>query len=255
MTFIHEFAHLCATKAVGGEAMMRMSYRYIYIVAETESYHLGVVPRKKRYLVYLAGSIMDLFIVGLLYWVLIATEYLHLNIGQLHNFFIALILSEFLAVIWQFDAFLETDVYNFLSDYLGMENLRNDAIKFIALHTKTWKKVLLTPVRRLLLAFSSDYTKTSDDLRLLNKSERKKLFLYVIVLIAGMTFTTLEFIFYNIPRDYTFIAEALRSIIFSIKQLDGIAILKSTIIVVLVLFDYVLLLLLKNKEIARKQHK
>ena len=266
----HELAHFLATKAVGGEAVMRLSYRYIYIVAETESYHLGVVPKRERYLVYLAGTFMDLFIVGTIYWFLIAAKLLNIELGSAYNFFIAVILINFMGTLWLFDVFLETDMYNFLSEYLGMENLRNDALKYITLHTKRWKRVLLFPVKRVLLLFPKNYADTSDDLRLLSKSERRKLFIYVFVLIIGMMLTSLEFIFYTIPRDYTYLAAAVRDLLLAVKNVDitsfsrssgmiitalVIPLLKSGAIIVIVLFNYVLLILLKNKEIIRRHTK
>jgi hypothetical protein len=246
--FTHEFTHFCVTKAVGGEAVMRIGYRYIYLVAETESYHLGVVTKKQRYLVYLSGSIMDLLIVGLIYWFLLATRVLGFTIGQGYNFLIAIILLELIAVIWQFDAFLETDMYNFLSEYLGIENLRNDALKYISLHTKKWKKILFFPIKRLLLFFAKDYTVSSDDLRLLNKSDKRKLFIYVLFLIAGIVFTTLEYIFYTIPALFTFISTVSTDIIRTTQHFDLISLTKSSLVMVLITYQYFLLLYLRIRK-------
>lgn len=245
---IHEGAHFLYTKAVGGEAVMRINYRYIYIVAETESYHLGVVPKRLRYLVYLSGSIVDLILIGLIFWFLSIAKIFGWELGLIHNFFIALILSQALAIIWQFNVFLETDMYNFISEFLGMENLRNDAIKYIVSHTKRWKKILLFPVKKTLMFFAKDSYNSGDDFRMLSKSEKKKLFIYVLVLVMGMIFMTIQFIFYTIPRDYTYIVDAVNGLIRTAGTLDVLLILKSVIITVLVLFDYVLLIFLKIKE-------
>lgn len=255
LLFIHELAHFCVTRAVGGEAVMRISYRYIYIVAETQSYHLGVVSKKLRYLVYLSGSIMDLIIAGFLYWFLVIANILHIPVGQVHDFTVAIILIQLVGLIWQFNVFLETDMYNFLSEYLGIENLRNDALKYISLHTTKWKRFFLSPIKGVLRFFRTDYLELSDDLRLLNQSEKKKLFIYIFVLIIGMVFTSLEFVFYTIPRDLTFLTEAVQDFLITFRRIDFVSLLKPLIIILIILLDYILLLFLRNKELNRKHYK
>ena len=252
--FIHEFAHFCTTKAVGGEAIMRISYRYVYIVAETECFHLGVLTKKQRYLIYLAGITIDIFIVGVLYWFLFISKIANIHLGLLYNFFIAVILLELLGIVWQSNVFLETDLYNFLSEYLSIDNLRSDAIKYIKLQTKKWKQVLFFPFQQVLLFFLQNRLQATDDLRVLSKSEKNKLRIYVIFLIGGLLFITIEFIFYSIPRDFTFIVISLRDMMQPAKNKD-ITVIKSLFIICLVLLDYVLLVILKGKELTRRHHK
>jgi hypothetical protein len=190
---------------------------------------------------------MDIFTVGLMYWFLIVTAVFSINIGQIHNFLIALILLQCIGIIWEFDVFLETDMYNFLSEYLNMENLRNDAIKYITLHTKKWKRILLFPVKRLLQFFLKDNAESSDDLRFLSKGEKRKLFIYVLFLIVGILFTTFEYLFYTIPIDVTYVSYGINDVIKAIQQLDIILLTKSIAVITLITYDYFLLLYLRMK--------
>lgn len=254
-TFLHESAHFLFTKAVGGEAVMRINYRYLYIVAETDSYHLGVVPKNMRYMVYLSGVMLDLVIIGAIYWILLIAKFYNIQLGSIYHLLSALVITQIISLLWQLNVFLETDLYNFLSEYLGIENLRNDVLKYIELHTKKWKKVLLFPVSRILLFFSSEYSESSDDLRMLHKSERRSLQIYIIVLVVGMFLITGEFILYTLPRDYIYLTEATFDLLMALKSLDFISVFKYLVIIILVSLNYILLLFLKNKEIIGKHFK
>lgn len=254
-TFLHESAHFLFTKAVGGEAVMRINYRYLYIVAETDSYHLGVVPKNMRYMVYLSGVMLDLVIIGAIYWILLIAKFYNIQLGSIYHLLSALVITQIISLLWQLNVFLETDLYNFLSEYLGIENLRNDVLKYIELHTKKWKKVLLFPVSRILLFFSSEYSESSDDLRMLHKSERRSLQIYIIVLVVGMFLITGEFILYTLPRDYIYLTEATLDLLMALKSLDFISVFKYLVIIILVSLNYILLLFLKNKEIIGKHFK
>jgi hypothetical protein len=256
LIFIHESSHFIATRAVGGEALMRINYRYVFIVAETESYHLTIVPKQKRYLVYFAGMMCDLFIVGLIYWFFVYTNLTHMHIGIIHNFLLAVILMQILGIIWEFNIFLETDVYNFLSEYMGFENLRSDAFKSVSHHLAKWKLSFLSPIKRFFT--SENITTESDDLRLMDKATRKKLLIYIFVLIGGLIFVTLQYIFYSIPRDVTFILEGMKDASLASHPFDPVTFFKSVIVIILVVYDYFLLFYLKiisNKRLRNKKKK
>ncbi len=253
LTFIHESAHFLFTKAVGGEAVMRINYRYIYIVAETESFHLGVVPKRLRYLVYLSGSMLDIILSGLFYWLLLISAFYGMQLGSLHQLLIAIILMQLISFLWQLNVFLETDLYNFVSDYLGIENLRSDAVKYIVSHTKHWKKIALFPIKKILMFFSANSSSGSDDLRLLTKQERKKLLIYVFILILGIIFITLEFLFIELPRDLIFITQAASNLLEAFRNMQFIDILKSMLMISIILLNYLMLIILKFRETSHRR--
>lgn len=251
LLFLHESSHFIATKAVGGEALMRLNYRYIFVVAETESYHLIIVPKKERYLVYCIGMIWDLFIIGLIYWIFAYTKLFHINIGILYNFLLAIILMQVIGIIWEFNIFLETDVYNFLSEYLGFENLRTDAFK--SMMSRFPKSNLLHLFRHFFQ--TDDLAQEGDDLRMMSSAARKKLFIYIYILIGGLIVITLQYIFYSIPRDITYIVDGIKDTIVALRPFDPIVFFKSIIVIFLVSYDYFLLFYLKiiSKKGLRKK--
>lgn len=248
LVFLHELSHFITTKAVGGEAMMRINYRYIFLVAETESYHLAVIPKKMRYAVYLSGLMLDLLVIGSIYWFICIAFFAHWQLGIAYKLLLAVVLTEILGIIWQFNVFLETDIYNFLSDYLGIENLRSDALKFIDTHIDKTNKLIFIPIKRLLSFFSKEEFKNTDDFRFLRKTEKKKIYLYVVLLVIGLTFTTLEYVFYTIPRDFTFIVQSIETSMVAMRQSNFFAFIKSLTIIIMVLFEYSLLIILKLRE-------
>jgi hypothetical protein len=214
-----------------------------------------IIPKKKHYYIYVAGMVCDLLIVGLLYWFITFTELFHLKIGLLQNFLITVVLMEIIGIIWEFNVYLETDLYNFLSEYLNIEFLRNDSLKFIYEHINKSKKIYLYPIKDLVKGISTDFVQKSDDLRVMNKDTRRKLLFYIYILIAGLVITTLQYIFYAIPRDFTFIYQGLRDSAYAVKTSNIILLSKSIIIIALVAFDYFLLfyLLLKRNKMLRKK--
>jgi putative peptide zinc metalloprotease protein len=233
LVFLHEFAHFIVTKAVGGQAVVRLSYRYLYVVAETESYHLGVLPKSKRYMVYFAGMIFDCLLIAFLYWFIIFSKILHSNVSVLDSFFLALILCEITGIIWQFDIFLETDMYNFLTEYLNIEYIRNDAIKYIEQSSEKWNKIFYESLKKYLKFAAHNYRNDSDDLRLLSYNDRKKIKIFILLLVIGLISSTLIFVFYSIPRDIIYVFQSLTSVSQAYHKENIIALIKSTIIIVL----------------------
>jgi putative peptide zinc metalloprotease protein len=253
LVFLHELSHFVVTKAVGGEAIVRLSYRYLFVVAETESYHLGVLPKQRKYLVYAAGMIFDCFFVALLYWFIIITKVVHMNNTVLDSFIFAVILCEVTGVIWQFDIFLETDMYNFLTEYLNIEFIRNDALKYIEQNSEKWKIILFFPIKKYLNFFMKDYAKNSDDLRLFSYNDRKKIKVFIILLIGGLISSTFIYGFYSIPRDITYVFQSINDIVQQYHRMNIIGIVKSLTILAMIAFDYSLIFILwfKHKKKAR----
>ena len=66
---LHEGAHFIVTKAVGGEARIRLDARFLDLVVETIHYHMSVIPKGKKYLVYLAGIFVDSISISSIFWI------------------------------------------------------------------------------------------------------------------------------------------------------------------------------------------
>ncbi len=250
LVFMHEAGHFIATKAIGGEATMRISYRYLSLVAETESYHMAVAPRVFRYFVYFAGMAVDFFIISLSYWILFLSNNLHWNIPLLSALLPAIILIEIGALIWQYNAFLETDMYNFLSDFLKEENLRINTQKYLTL--KIAKIRLLKPIKNIGSQILAKADMPPDDFRFLTKTGRRHFVFYALILVSGMVLMTANYLLFIIPREITFISKSTQMVTHSFLKNDLIGLIKNVILFVLVIYQYLLLIWLrirKNKHV------
>lgn len=251
LLLIHEFSHFVATKAVGGEARIRLDHRFIYVVAETESYHLGIIPQQLRYAIYLAGIFVDLLIIAGIFLFFKAAEIFLWHLEFLFPFFKVIILLEIIKIAWQFNIFIETDIYNFLSDYLNQENLRTDAKKDMRLKLKKWKGKLLFPVKWLLLQLYEDKeSRYADDFRYLQKYERKQILVYSGILIVGLLIVIAQVIFLTVPRDVSFIFYGMDNIVSGLKTGNMISVGRGVLLFLLLIVHYLILvvIIIKNKQ-------
>jgi len=253
--FIHETGHFIATKAVGGEATMRLSNRYLSLVAETESYHLAVVPKVLRYFVYFNGMFVDFFIIAGLYWLLFIISKFNFSFIILEKLIFAVILLLINAIIWQYNVFLETDMYNFLSDYLGEENLKINAEKFLGLKIKKWQKPSLKGPKQMLLKLfmNKNVEQEGEDFRFVSKTEKKHFLIYSLILTSGIIFMTLNYAFFIIPREIVFFASSFQNIILALKKTDFIELIKNIILLFLISFQYILLMVIHFRKKYVKQ--
>lgn len=234
--FLHEFVHFAVTLAVGGQARVRISNRFINLVAETESYSLSLVDKPKRYLVYLSAMAFNLSVISIIYLLLGQTSfYLSFTTRALLQ---AIVLLNIQGVIWQFNLFLQTDLYNFISDFLENDNLHNNSMLFII--EKIQKSRFLSPLSKTLnlKKIKTKLIPDADDIDILDISERRHLILYSILFIAGIIFISLQYLAFIIPRDLFFISTSINEIIkaVTIKNLSGI--LGSLALIFLVTWKY-----------------
>ncbi len=248
---IHEFAHFFATKAIGGEAVMRFDHRAFYIVAETESYHLAVVPRELRYVVYVAGITIDLVTIACIYWFCYVSALLGISLGIVYGYLHAIVLLQIISIIWEFNLFLETDVYLFISDMLKMDNLRNDSLKYMYSHLKKIKLRFLRACIEMLFKLFSKYSNYSsiDDLRFFNKQDKRKLFYYCLLMVLGFVFIVLQFVFLSLPRELIFIVGSIKGIFEAFQYADWMLLLKQAALLFLLTYQYLLLVYIRiNKR-------
>ncbi len=248
---VHEFAHFFATKAIGGEAVMRFDHRAFYIVAETESYHLAVIPRDLRYAVYIAGITIDLVTISCIYWFCYVCALLSIDLGIISSYLFAIVLVQIISIIWEFNLFLETDVYLFVSDFLKMDNLRNDSLKYMHSHLKKIKGRFSRLFIAAPIKLFSSYSQSSsvDDLRFFNKQEKRELAYYCLMMALGFVFIMLQFLFLSIPREIVFITGSIKGILEAIEYTDLTLLLKQATLLFLLTYQYFLLIYIRiNKK-------
>ncbi len=129
---IHELAHLFAAKTVGIEGNFSLSNRLIFLVVQTNLGNIWVVPRKNRYIVYLAGIAWDTVTVFISLVVLLLSDQGYINVSTLlYNFLKTIIFIKVWAIIWQFRFNMQTDIYYVVSNYWKCGNLLSDAQTYI----------------------------------------------------------------------------------------------------------------------------
>lgn len=135
---LHESFHALAGRRLGLPSTLRISRRLFYVVAETRLDSLFSVPRRQRYLPFLAGMLADLLTISAA-TLLAATLTGHSVPSWIPALCLAIAYSCVLRLIWQFLFYLETDLYFVLANVLRCPDLHRVA----RFHTRLWFRRLL----------------------------------------------------------------------------------------------------------------
>jgi hypothetical protein len=117
LTLVHESFHVLAGRRLSLNTSLHVSRRFYYVVFETRLDGLVSVPRRRRYLVILAGLLADVLVVAAL--ILVAA----LTSGTLRGLCLALAFTTLPRIVWQFLFYLRTDVYYLITTALGLDDL------------------------------------------------------------------------------------------------------------------------------------
>ena len=247
LLFWHELAHFIATKAVGGEAGFRFSNRLTYLVAVTDHFHIEVLPKSSRYLVYLAGMFADTILVATVFWIKIVGNYLGIEFG-IEPILPVVFLLCISGIIWEFNTFLETDMYNFVSDYFDQENLYADTINYLRI--KYSHNIGFRPVKQMLakFIFTPNQLKEANDSRIYTQTDKQVFKWYGLTFIVGMVFTLAMNVFYTLPVNVKYLVKLLTRIAQTFVSMDPVEIAKDVIMLVLTALPYYLFI----KSIRRK---
>jgi hypothetical protein len=156
------------------------------------------------------------------------------------------------AIVWQFNVYLKTDMYNFLSDVLDQDSLRENAIKHVRDKISLWKThnpfFVFCKKNLLKMFLKKRQVSAADDLRTLKENDRTEMRIYSVLLIGGIIFSLIQFVTYSIPKDITFIVAGLQLAVAAIAHQNWIEFIKSIIVVCLSLFMniYLYYLIWKN---------
>ncbi|MFD8307012.1 hypothetical protein ACFV29_32420 [Streptomyces sp. NPDC059690] len=113
----HEFFHVLAGRRLGLPTRLSVSRRLFFVVVEAHLDGLYSVPRKKRYLPFLAGMLADLLLFSGLTLVGAA------GTGWACRLALAVAYTVVLRLVWQFYVFLRTDLYYVFTTLLGCGDL------------------------------------------------------------------------------------------------------------------------------------
>lgn len=125
---LHEMAHAAVARSVGARASLGIGNLMYVLVAQTDISGVWNAPRPRRYLAFVAGTIVDLVAASLLVYVLWAERR---GIISLHETLVVPLLSAFLftyfaRIAFQFNFFLRTDVYYVIATTMRCRNLMAD---------------------------------------------------------------------------------------------------------------------------------
>ena len=122
--FVHESAHALAGRRLGLPSTLGVGRRLYFLVFETRLDSLFSVPRRKRYLPFLAGMLSD---------VVLCTGLTLASLGLdrpdvpawCHKLCLAVAFTCVLRLIWQFLFYLQTDLYYVFTNALRCTDLQN----------------------------------------------------------------------------------------------------------------------------------
>lgn len=139
LAFLHEAYHVLAGQRIGLRSKLGISNRYTYVVFETRSNGLLGVPRRRRYLPFLAGMLLDVEVVCVLDLVAAFTRESDGAASLAGRVCLAFSFSVIGRLGWQFLLYLRSDLYYVLATALNCYDLHEAS-----------KAIFLNRVRRLL---------------------------------------------------------------------------------------------------------
>ena len=129
---VHELAHIVATRAEGVNSRLGFSHRLWDLVVEADLTGLWSVPKRRRFLPFLAGSLHDALMGSLITYTLFAHHQGWLAIPAFVIRILRLSLLVFITrILWQGFIFVRTDYYYVLATLLNCRNLLGDTEDFL----------------------------------------------------------------------------------------------------------------------------
>jgi hypothetical protein len=192
---VHEWSHMLAARRLGLPSRLGIGRRLYYLVAETRLDSLLSVPRRRRYLPFLAGLLADAVVIA-------ASTLLAAWLRALaapawtSGLCLAVAFITVLRFIWQFQLYLRTDLYYVAATILRCTDLQ-----------AATKSLIATRVRRLLRrpGRSADADDWSD-------RDRTAARWYAPLLIAGYGFALASLAWAGIPTLVRFFTAAGRQL-------------------------------------------
>jgi hypothetical protein len=127
----HEAFHALAGRRLGVNTRLKIGHRLYFLVLETSLDGLVAVPRRKRYLPILAGILADLLVVAALTIVADLTRAPGGSFSLAGRLCLAVAMTIWVRIAWQFSVYLRTDVYVLISTVLGCVDLHTTAMRMV----------------------------------------------------------------------------------------------------------------------------
>jgi hypothetical protein len=147
LLFLHEAFHILAGRRLGLPSRLGVSNRLTYIVFETQLNGLMSVPRRARYLPFLAGMLCDCVVFCSLGLVAELTAGSGGSFSLAGRICLALAFTVVMRIFWQFQLYLRTDLYYVFATALNCYDL-HDASSAL-LRNRIWRALRGRPGSRL----------------------------------------------------------------------------------------------------------
>jgi len=121
---LHEACHALAGRRLGLPSQLGISRRFYYIVAETRMDSLLSVPRRRRYLPFLAGVLADTAVIAAFTLLSVALDQRGIP-GWYSRLCLVVAFTCVLRLIWQCMLHLQTDFYYVLANAFRCNDLQN----------------------------------------------------------------------------------------------------------------------------------
>ncbi len=137
LLFAHEGFHVLAGRRLGLPTHLGISNRLSYIVFETKLNGLMSVPRRARYLPFIAGLVCDLIILCILDLVAELTSNGPGSFSLAGKICLAIAFTVVLRMAWQFQLHLRTDLYYVFATALNCYDLHDASMAL--LRNRLWR--------------------------------------------------------------------------------------------------------------------
>lgn len=107
---VHEWCHMLAGRRLGLSSRFRIGRRFYYLIAETRLDSLLSVPRRQRYLPFMAGMLSDTVMLAVLTLLTVALQDAGV-VAWIPKLCLALAFTNVLRLAWQLLFYLQTDLY------------------------------------------------------------------------------------------------------------------------------------------------
>jgi hypothetical protein len=134
---LHEGYHVLAGRRLGLPSRLRLSNRLTYVVAETQMNGVLSVPRRSRYLPFLAGMLCDAVALGLLGLVADVMREADGSFSLTGRVCLALAFTVGTRLAWQFQLYLRTDLYYVFATALNCHDLHEASAAL--LRNRMWR--------------------------------------------------------------------------------------------------------------------
>ena len=178
---VHEAFHALAGRRLGLPSTLTISRRFYFVVAETRLDSLLSVPRRKRYLPFLAGMLADVLLIAA--FTLLAPPLRGHGIdGWIPALLLATAFNCVLRLLWQLMFYLQTDLYYVVTSLLRCSDLHNAARFYVR-----------TRVQRLLRRTPDEPDAEWTD------RDQKMARVYAVFLVAGYGFSLGSLLWAGVP--------------------------------------------------------